>query len=146
FKPYNHFAPVFSIAVIVIVIAGLTLIPSIYALMGRRAFWPFNTKVQENKAKKSRLWTKVSEIVKKHPTMLASILLIIFLIGAANFTTINFSFNLLKSFPEDMSSHNGFELLDENYPVGELAPTPIIFETKDELVVNDTFHNNMKTS
>src|SRR5699024_11249418 len=82
---------------------------------------------------------KVSEIVKKRPTMLASILLIIFLIGAANFTTINFSFNLLKSFPDDMSSRNGFELLEENYPVGELAPTTIIFETKDEIVVNDTF-------
>ena len=144
FKPYNHFAPVFSIAVIVILIAGLTLIPSIFALMGRRAFWPFIPKVQENKTKKSRLWTKVSEIVKKRPTMLASILLIIFLIGAANFTTINFSFNLLKSFPDDMSSRNGFELLEENYPVGELAPTTIIFETKDEIVVNDTFKKEMK--
>lgn len=144
FKPYNHFAPVFSIAVIVILIAGLTLIPSIFALMGRRAFWPFIPKVQENKAKKSRLWTKVSEIVKKRPTMLASILLIIFLIGSANFTTINFSFNLLKSFPDDMSSRNGFELLEENYPVGELAPTTIIFETKDEIVVNDTFKKEMK--
>src|SRR5699024_2279675 len=41
FKPYNHFAPVFSIAVVFILLAGLTLIPAMFALMGRRAFWPF---------------------------------------------------------------------------------------------------------
>src|SRR5690625_4318546 len=47
FEPYNHFAPVFSMAVVVILIAGLTLIPSIFALMGRRAFWLFIPKVEE---------------------------------------------------------------------------------------------------
>lgn len=51
FKTYNHFAPVFSIAVVIILIAGLTLIPSVFALMGRKAFWPFIPKVatEENK-------------------------------------------------------------------------------------------------
>src|SRR5699024_9664445 len=53
FKPYNHFAPVFSVAVVVILIAGLTLIPSIFALMGRKAFWPFIPKVNDDKKRKN---------------------------------------------------------------------------------------------
>src|SRR5699024_9225000 len=85
FKPYNHFAPVFSVAVVVILIAGLTLIPSIFALMGRKAFWPFIPKVNDDKKRKNRLWTKISEIIKRRAGMLASVLLIIFLIGAFNF-------------------------------------------------------------
>src|SRR5699024_6198506 len=39
-EPYHAFSPVFSIAIVFIAIAGLTLIPSMCALLGRRAFWP----------------------------------------------------------------------------------------------------------
>src|SRR5699024_2455775 len=37
-EPYHASAPVFSIAIVFIAIAGLTLIPSMFALLGRRAF------------------------------------------------------------------------------------------------------------
>src|SRR5699024_7021171 len=104
FEPYNHFAPVFSIAVIFILIAGLTLIPAIFALMGRRAFWPFVPKVNEKNKAKGGFWSKVGQMVTKHPAIIATGLLIVLLIGSFNVTTMNFSFNLLKSFPEDMTS------------------------------------------
>src|SRR5699024_9360522 len=119
------------------------LIPSIFALMGRKAFWPFIPKVETTQKKQNRLWTKISKLVKKRAGILAGSLIIIFAIGAFNFTTINFSFNLLKSFPDDMSSRVGFELLEENYPVGELAPSNIIFESKDRIEVNDQFKDEV---
>src|SRR5690625_6593718 len=53
FEPYNHFAPVFSIAVVFILLAGLTLIPAIFALMGRKAFWPFIPKVERESKQRS---------------------------------------------------------------------------------------------
>ncbi len=101
FQPYNHFAPVFSVAVIVILIAGLTLIPSIFALMGRKAFWPFVPTVEKRESKKEGLWSKISQLVKKRPAIMGGILLIILLIGAFNATSMKFSFNLLKSFPDE---------------------------------------------
>src|SRR5699024_8863424 len=139
FKPYNHFAPVFSIAVVVILIAGLTLIPSVFALMGRKAFWPFIPKVATQEKKKRRFWTKISKLVQKRPALLSGILVIIFAIGAFNFTTINYSFNLLKSFPDDISSRVGFELLEENYPAGELAPVTMVMEANEAFELDETF-------
>ena len=139
FKPYNHFAPVFSIAVVVILIAGLTLIPSVFALMGRKAFWPFIPKVATEEKKKRRFWTKISKLVQKRPALLSGILVIIFAIGAFNFTTINYSFNLLKSFPDDISSRVGFELLEENYPAGELAPVTMVMEANEAFELDETF-------
>lgn len=139
FKPYNHFAPVFSIAVVIILIAGLTLIPSVFALMGRRAFWPFIPKVATNEKNKKRFWTNVSKLVQKRPALLSSILLIVFAIGAFNFTTIHYSFNLLKSFPDDISSRVGFELLEDNYPAGELAPVTMVMESDEAFELNETF-------
>src|SRR5699024_10594944 len=97
FEPYNHFAPVFSIAVVFILLAGLTLIPALFSLMGRRAFWPFIPKVEEDAKEKKGFWHKVSHVVVKRPKTITVTLLVIFIAGALNTTTINFSFNLLKS-------------------------------------------------
>lgn len=145
FEPYNHFAPVFSIAVVFILIAGLTLIPAIFALMGRRAFWPFVPKVNEAHQVKKGFWHKVSKQVKKRPGLLAGLLMIVLLIGAWNVTSMNFSFNLLKSFPEDISSRQGFELLEENYPAGQLAPLTVILKSNEEIALNDEFLDEVNT-
>ncbi|MFD3450272.1 MMPL family transporter [Microbacteriaceae bacterium 4G12] len=143
FEPYNHFAPVFSVAMVVILCAGLTLIPSIFALLGRKAFWPFIPKQGQNRNHKG-IWQKVSELVIKRPKLLASVFLVILLVGAFNVSRITYSFNLLKSFPEDMSSRKGFELLEKNYPAGELAPVTIVLESKDNIDVNKEFLNQVK--
>ncbi|HLS34707.1 MAG TPA: MMPL family transporter, partial [Bacillota bacterium] len=137
FKPYNYFAPVFSTAVIFILLAGLTLIPSIFALLGRPAFWPFIPKVEEKQKDKKTFWTKISTFVTKHPAAIASTIIIIFVIGIINLTSMTFSYNLLKSFPEDMSSRVGFELLEENYPAGELAPATVLLESDKEIEWNE---------
>src|SRR5699024_10507119 len=122
FNAYNYFAPVFSVAVIFILIAGLTLIPAIFAILGRKAFWPSIPKVRDKKQQKRNFWTWVSKIVVKRPTRVALTLFVFLLIGAVNILPLQFSFNLLKSLPEDISSRIGCELLEENYPAGELAP------------------------
>ena len=40
YEPYRNFAPAFAIAAIAMLIAGLTLLPALFALIGRKAFWP----------------------------------------------------------------------------------------------------------
>lgn len=144
FEPYNHFAPIFSVAVVFILIAGLTLIPALFALLGRRAFWPFVPQVEKDVQPKEGFWKKVSELVTKRPAITAGTLLVILLIGAFNVTSMNFSFNLLKSFPEDMSSRQGFELLEEHYPAGELAPVTVILQSDEEIDVNKDFLEQIK--
>lgn len=139
FEPYNHFAPVFSVAVVVILIAGLTLIPSIFALMGRKAFWPFVPKIEKDKKEKSGIWQKISKQVMRRPALLGGILLVFLLVGASNFTSMEYSFNLLKSFPSDISSRQGFELLEEHYPAGQLAPVSVILQSDREVDVNEEF-------
>src|SRR5699024_4862986 len=143
FEPYNHFAPVFSLAVIVILIAGLTLIPSIFALMGRRAFWPFIPKVEEKPEMKKGFWYKVSQIVTKRPGVSASVLLIVLLIGVGNLTTMKFNYNLMGSFPEDISSRKGFEILAAHYPPGQLAPVDLIIESDQDIELSDELINNI---
>lgn len=139
FEPYNHFAPVFSVAVAVILIAGLTLIPSIFALMGRKSFWPFIPKFAPKHSVKKGIWSKVSKYVLKRPALLAGILLVILLLGVVNATQMKFSFNLMNSFPEDISSRQGFEILADHYPAGQLAPVTVILQSDNKIDANADF-------
>ncbi|TCS95456.1 MMPL family transporter [Hazenella coriacea] len=143
FKPYNHFAPIFSVAIVVILIAGLTLIPSTFALMGRKAFWPFIPKKEGTKAQPKGIWNKIASFIMRKPFIPASILMIVLIGGAINASTINYSFNLLKSFPEDISSRQGFEILEEHYPKGELAPITVILKSEKEIELNSVFVKNI---
>src|SRR5690625_3890592 len=40
FEPYRNFAPVFTTALFFILLGGLTLLPALFVLFGRKSFWP----------------------------------------------------------------------------------------------------------
>jgi RND superfamily putative drug exporter len=137
FEPYRAFAPVFSIAIVFIAIAGLTLIPSMFALLGRRAFWPSIPKMDNDEKQQHRFWGGVGHLVKKHPGWIAGIIGIFLIAGIANIPSIQFSFNQLDSFPEDMSSRKGFENLAEHYEPGDLAPVDVLLVSNEKISKND---------
>ncbi|MCR8645169.1 MMPL family transporter [Paenibacillus sp. N1-5-1-14] len=147
FKPYNHFAPVFSVAIVVILLAGLTLIPSIFTLLGRKAYWPFVPKVTNETGitNPKGFWSKVGKGVTKRPVVSVVILLVLLIGSALNVTTMNFSFNLMKSFPDNISSRQGFDILEQRYPKGELAPVTVILKSNKDIQVDSTFVKNMNT-
>lgn len=140
FKPYHHFAPVFSIAMVVILLGGLTLIPAVFALLGRKAFWPFAPKPETvGKPQKSGVWHAIAAFVVKRPVIPASVLLAMLIGLSVNFGTMSFSFNLMKSFPDDISSRKGYELLEQKFPKGQLAPVSVILESDKEIAMDEAF-------
>lgn len=136
FKPYNHFAPVFSVAIVIILLAGLTLVPSIFTLLGRKAFWPFIPRLEDKKATSHKFWSKIGSLVTRKPIITSGILIILLMSAALNLFSINFSFNLMKSFPEDITSRKGFEILEQHYPSGNLAPVTVLLQSDKEFQLN----------
>jgi len=150
FKPYHGFAPVFSIAVAIILIAGLTLIPAIFALVGRKAFWPFVPKVGDGAsaatAEKQRVpfWAKAGRFVTEKPKRVAGVLFALLLIASLNIGSLQYSFNLMKSFPKDTPSRAGFELLESRYPPGQLAPVSLIVEIGEDASADAAFADKVQ--
>lgn len=128
YGPYNSFAPVFTITIAIVLIAGLTLIPALFTIFGRRAFWPFIPKVGEETLEKNRFWGKVGEFVTKKPILAGGLVLVFLLLNASQLFTANYSYNIIQSFPEEMKSRIGFEQLEEKFPAGELAPVNVLVE------------------
>ncbi|MGL4819854.1 MAG: MMPL family transporter, partial [Bacilli bacterium] len=124
YKPYNYFAPTFSLALVVILLAGLTLIPAVYALLGKRAFWPF--KLTEKVRTKPTVWHKIGQFSIKNARTVVAVFLVFFALGGFAITTMKTSFNTLASFPESMSSREGMTILSERFAPGDVAPTNVI--------------------
>lgn len=139
FKPYHNFAPVFGVAMVVILLGGLTLVPAVYALLGRRAFWPFVPKREDVPAPKQNIWGRMGSMVTKRPWITAGTLLVFLILASLNVTNMKYSFNLMKSFPSDISSRQGFEILEEQFPPGQLAPVTVILHANKEISMDAAF-------
>ncbi|EEL47931.1 MULTISPECIES: MMPL family transporter [Bacillus cereus group] len=141
---FHRFAVPFSVAVFLMGVASLTLLPALLAILGRVAFFPFiprTNEMNEERARKKKKAIKVKEskgllskklgdlVIRKPWTI---ILLTLFLLGGlASFVPrIHFTYDLLESFPKDMPSREGFDLISDHFSPGELAPVQIVVDTK----------------
>ncbi|MBD3108238.1 MMPL family transporter [Bacillus sp. AGMB 02131] len=130
---YRNFAPVFAIAVFIIGIGGLTLVPALFTLFGKAAFWPFVPKPGDEAKSSSKVWSKLGKFVTTYPRIIIAAVTIIMIAFSINIANIQYSFNILKSFPEDMESREGFEILESKYSPGSLAPTTVLLSSETEL-------------
>jgi len=133
FGDYKNFAPIFSIAVLVVMVASLTLLPALFTTFGRRSFWPKVPRVGDDEVKASSLWSKVGKFVTTKPIVSVVVVLGFLLLSASNIFTVTYEYNTMKSFPDDMPSRVGYEILEDKFSKGTLASTTVIFEA-DEAV------------
>jgi len=133
FRDYQNFAPIFGTAMIIIMMASITLVPALFALFGRKAFWPLVPKQGETKHNEHRIWGKIAKAIVKHPWRYATIILVILLISAANVFNLKYEFNMVKGFPQDMASRIGYDIVEEKFNKGDLAQTTIILTSDTAL-------------
>lgn len=137
FGDYRNFAPTFGTTMAIIMLASVTLIPALFTLFGRRSFWPKIPRVGDETVKRNSFWSKIGRFVAKKPGLSATIMGIILLLSASNLFNLTYEFDTMKSFPDDMQSRQGYEILEDKFAKGDLAPTTIIFEGKKELSADD---------
>lgn len=143
YASYDRFAVPFSLAIFIMGIAVLTFLPSILAMLGRIAFFPFIPRtekmaqeLEEKKGKpvrrpktRSRFSKSVGRLVTEKPWPVI-IICTIFLGGLALFVPkIEYTYGVLDSFPEEMPSREGFQIIADHYPPGKIAPVQVIIDT-----------------
>ncbi|MGX5468897.1 MMPL family transporter [Bacillus toyonensis] len=141
---FHRFAVPFSVAVFIMGVAALTILPAFLLIFGRAAFFPFiprttamneefarkKQKVIEVKKSKGSFSNKLGDIVVRRPWTI--IMLTMFVLGGlASFVPrIQYTYDLLESFPKDMPSREGFTLISDHFSAGELAPVKVVVNTK----------------
>ncbi len=133
FGDYKNFAPIFSIAVLVVMLSSVTLIPSLFTLFGRKAFWPKIPTVGDQEIRASSFWSKVGRFVSKKPIISVGLILAFLILSSSHLFSITYEYNTMKSFPDDMPSRIGYDVLEDKFSKGTLAPTTVIVESDDQV-------------
>ena len=134
---FQRFAVPFSFGVLVMGIAALVVLPAILVLIGRVAFFPFVPRTVDMAQRKGKKQNKPSHKTSHkighfvtHKPCIVIVATLLLLGGLTVFVPrIQYTFDLLSSFPEDMPSREGFTLIEENFSPGELAPIQLVIDT-----------------
>ena len=144
FGSFQRFAVPFSLAILIMGITALTLLPALLAIFGRASFFPFIPRTEEmmvaleaKKGKKLRRHVAHGKFSKRLGNFVVGkpwtviVLSIVVLGGLALFSPkIHYTQNLLDSFPKDMPSREGFQLMADHFSPGDLAPVQVIVNTE----------------
>lgn len=126
FRDYSNFAPIFGTAVFIIMIASITLIPALFTLFGRKAFWPKVPKFGDANEVKHGIWGPVAKFVVNKPLFSGGMVMVLLVVSALNVMNVEFEFDMVKSFPEDMPSRVGYEIVEQKFDKGEIAPSTLL--------------------
>jgi uncharacterized membrane protein YdfJ with MMPL/SSD domain len=122
---YASLGPVLAVAMVVILAAGLTLLPALLTLLGRWAYWPFVPRMAASPGRTS-LWGRVGATVARHPlpaVLVGTLLLVLLALGNLRTTE---SYGFLDAFRVPTDSAAGFAALREHFEPGDLAPTTVV--------------------
>ncbi|SIS40535.1 MMPL family transporter [Salimicrobium flavidum] len=151
YASYDRFAVPFSVAIIIMAIAVLTLLPAILALLGRVAFFPFIPRtegmikeIEEKKGKKvrrprTRSWFSgwVGKLTVQKPWTIIIVTVVVLGVLALFVPRINYTYGVFDSFPDDMPSREGFSIIGEHYPDGEVAPMQVLIRTDEDVSLQE---------
>ena len=131
FGVYRTLGPVNAIGIAVVLLAGLTLLPAILRLLGRRAYWPNNrsvavTGVRETEG--SARWRAVGLRVRRRPALALSLGVAFLLACSSGLFLWKTEINPVKQFRAETDAARGYEVLRSAFPAGTVNPTSILIE------------------
>ena len=127
FGSFQAMGPMLALAMLLMLVSGLTLIPALTVLLGRAAFWPGRMHVSGTE--RSRVWSRVADIVARRPVITFAVTLALLAGFAGGAASTMASFNFIDGFPDSAEAKIGAGILDERFGAGELAPSSIVVRT-----------------
>jgi RND superfamily putative drug exporter len=132
-KGTSSLGPVFAIGVACALIAGLTLLPALLTIFGRRGFWPRGSTVEydpEHPAAGGQgLWRRFGDRVLQRPTHALIVTGAVFIAGSFGLLAYKVDYSTTSFFKHSVEAVEGFDVLRGAFPAGTLAPTTVLVES-----------------
>ncbi|MFG2416278.1 MMPL family transporter [Streptomyces goshikiensis] len=119
--------PVGAIGIVCSVLATLTFLPAVLALIGRAAFWPATPKPGDATAEGHRVWRRIASVIDRAPRRVwASTTLLLLVLAAFSPSLSSKGVPLDEIFVKDAPSVTAQEALARHFPGGSGQPAVII--------------------
>ena len=124
--------PLLALAIGLMLIAALTLVPAILTILGRFSFWPFRPRYDARSndpviadEEAHGIWSRIAGIVARRPAGVLVTTVAAFLVMSLGLLQFEQTYDQITGLPAGTESREGFELLREAFPAGDLAPTNV---------------------
>ncbi len=136
------------IVVVISVAATLTLIPAFLSLIGDRIDWPrrrnydlyaqqhANDDPNDMTVVYSGFWGRVTKTVMARPIISVALAALLLVTASIPYWDINTGFAGVETMPNDSEARHGFEILNDEFSAGRLAPVRFAIEG-DHAAVQD---------
>lgn len=119
--------PVAALGIVGSLLAALTFLPAVLALLGRAAFWPVRPQLGSPHQEERGVWGRAAAVVARHPRRLWAVLTVVLLGLAAFLPTLKASgVEQSKLFLVAEESVQGQHVLAAHFPAGVGSPVVII--------------------
>jgi RND superfamily putative drug exporter len=118
--------PALAITIVVTLLAGLTLTPSLVAIFGRRLFWPAHDATRTVADEDRGFWAALARRITARPGLLAAIVLVVLALPALGLPQLKQNFDVLNELPAGAESRTGFETLSKHLAEGQLMPLTVL--------------------
>jgi RND superfamily putative drug exporter len=135
FGIFASMAPGLVICVAVMMLAALTLIPSIVAIVQEKIFWP--SKSWKEKPTVPTYTKRVGGIIAKYPARMVSVVVIVLVILSAFALGYKADFSSFSNAPKGTPSAAGYTELIKAFPPGVLNPTEVYISSTSKLTTNE---------
>jgi RND superfamily putative drug exporter len=134
-RSISSLGPVAAIGVGCVLLAGLTLLPAMLAIGGRRAFWPRRQVVAYNPEAAAEihrgLWRRLGDRVMQRPAAALAVTVVAFGAGALGLLAYKEDYSITNVFKKSTESVDGFRALEKAFPAGTSNPTTVLVERSD---------------
>jgi RND superfamily putative drug exporter len=121
-KSFRSMAPVFMVAVALMLLASLTLIPALLALIRGKVFWPSRS---WQTAPKGRFWKGLAGQIARHPGRMAAASGGLLVVLACGMLFMHINYDVSGSLPSSTKSAQATKALESSFPAGALSPTQV---------------------
>jgi putative drug exporter of the RND superfamily len=128
----NALGPVSAIGVACVLLAGLTLLPALLTIFGRRGFWPRKRVVAYNPdvdvEERCGLRRRFGDRVLQRPAAALAATTALFAFFALGLLSYKEDYSIGGFFKTSVESVDGFNVLGQSFPQGALGPTTILVQ------------------
>jgi RND superfamily putative drug exporter len=134
-KSLSSLGPVAAIGVACLLVAGLTLLPALLTIAGRRGFWPRQQSLEYDPKAAERqqrgFWRRLGDRVLQRPGPALAVTLAIFGAGALGLLAYKEDYSITNVFKKRTESVDGFRALQQAFPTGTTNPTTVLVEREN---------------
>jgi RND superfamily putative drug exporter len=123
FNATREMGPVLALGMAVTVLAGLTLLPALLAVLGRRVFWPA---LRPGAPRGVGVWARAARLIERRPVMVAVVVTGVLVAGALGNLGGRENLDFTQAFRDAPDSVEGVDEIRASFPPGRTAPVELV--------------------